>query len=99
MAVTKVNDMRGPYVVFDGEFIEKLPPMNDSTVRRHVSDFVDVTVDHRPPKKKLFGGQSEEHWRVEINCGTFISLWVAPPEKSNLDALVDALNAASGHST
>ena len=85
--------MRGPYVVFDGEFIEKLPA-RESSNRRHVSEFKEVVAEHKPAKKKLFGGQTEEHWRATIQCGAFFSLWVTPEEKPKLDELTAALEAA-----
>lgn len=92
MAVIKVQDLRGDYVVFDGEFIEKLPA-RETPMRRHVSEFTSVTVDHKPPKKKLFGGHSAEQWQATIHCGAFFSLWVTPEEKPKLDELTAALEA------
>lgn len=98
MATIRVNDARGgDYVTFDGEFIEKLPAKADQ-VRRHVSDLTDVKIVHKPVKKKLFGGQSEERWEVLIHCGMFISLWVGAEQKSKLDELVVALEAAKQRS-
>ena len=97
MSVIKVQDMRGPYVVFDGEFLEKLPARNGSSNRRHVSEFREVRLEHKPAKRKLLGGQSEEHWQALIHCGAFFSLWVTADEKPRLDELTAALEArASG---
>lgn len=94
MAVIVVRDIDGmSYVTFDGEFVEKLPTKNDSVVRRHVSDYVDVTVDHRPAKKKMFGGEKPELWYAQIRCGMFISLTVDAAQKPQLDRLVAALDA------
>jgi hypothetical protein len=92
VTVIKVEDVRGAYVVFDGEFIEKLPAQGSSN-RQHVSRFKEVLVNHKPAKKKLFGGQTEEHWDVLIKCGTMYGLWVAPAEKPKLDELIAALEA------
>jgi hypothetical protein len=89
----KVQDMRGPYVVFDGEFIEKVPARSASN-RRHVSEFKGVKTEHKPAKKKLLGGQTEEHWEAIIQCGAFFSLWVTAEEKPKLDELTAALEAA-----
>jgi hypothetical protein len=55
--------------------------------------FVDVTVEHKPPRNKRFGVR-RKHWEAAINCGTFFSLWVSPMAKPKLDALVAALEAA-----
>jgi hypothetical protein len=93
VAAIKVQDMRGPYVVFDGEFLEKLPARSSSN-RRHVSEFTKVDVQHKPAKKKLLGGQTEERWEAIIHCGAFFSLWVTAEEKPKLDELTAALEAA-----
>jgi hypothetical protein len=93
VSVIKVQDLRGPYVVFDGEFLEKLPARGNSN-RRHVSEFREVRVEHKPAKRKLLGGQSEERWEALIHCGAFFSLWVTAEHKPKLDELTAALEAA-----
>jgi hypothetical protein len=89
----KVQDIRGPYVVFDGEFLEKLPARSAGN-RRHVSEFTQITTQHKPAKKKLFGGEREEYWEAHIHCGAIFSLWVSAAEKPKLDELTAALEAA-----
>jgi hypothetical protein len=92
MAVMTVQDIRGSYLVFDGEFLEKLPATENSS-KHHVSKYTGFTAEHRLPRKKLFGGMTEEYWDVAINCATIFWLWVAPEEKSKLDELTAALEA------
>jgi hypothetical protein len=88
----KVRDRGGRYVVFDGEFIEKLPASSPN--RRHVSELTKVDVQHKPAKKKLFGGETEEQWHALIHCGAIFSLHVTAEEKPKLDELTAALEAA-----
>jgi hypothetical protein len=52
VSAIKVQDMRGPYVVFDGEFLEKLPARG-ATNRRLVSEFSEVRVEHKPRLDEL----------------------------------------------
>jgi hypothetical protein len=89
----KAQDAGGRrYVVFDGEFIEKLPASSPN--RRHVSELTKVTVEHKPAKKKLFGGETDEQWQAFIHCGAIFSLRVTAEEKPKLDELTAALQAA-----
>jgi hypothetical protein len=93
MAVMIVQDIRGPHLVFDGEFLEKLPATENSR-KHHVSHYTGVTVVLRPARRKLFGGTTDEFWDVSINCATIFWLWVSPEEKPQLDELIAALEAA-----
>ncbi len=89
----RIDGIDGESIVVDGNWVEKLRS-NTSRGRNPADRYSGTEVKEFSRRKKLFGGEKEQLLQVIVNVGTFYSLNVPAERRSEVDALVAALEKA-----
>jgi hypothetical protein len=89
----RIDGMNGESIVVDGNWVEKLRT-NTSRGRNPADKYAGTDIKEITRRKKIFGGEKEELLQVIVNVGTFYSLTVPAERRTEVDALIAALEKA-----
>ena len=94
----RIDGIDGESIVVDGNWVEKLRT-NTSRGRNPADKYAGTQVKEFSRRKKLFGSEREQLLQVIVNVGTFYSLNVPAERRSEVDALIAALERARDSAT
>lgn len=89
----RIDGLNGESIVVDGNWVEKLRT-NTSRGRNPADKYAGTDIKQISRRKKLFGGEKEELLQIIVNVGTFYSLTVPVEQRTEVDALIAALEKA-----
>ncbi|SRR5690348_1766114 len=89
----RIDGINGESIVVDGNWVEKLRT-NTSRGRNPADKYAGTDIKEITRRKKIFGGEKEELLQLIVNVGTFYSLTVPAERRSEVDALIAALEKA-----
>ncbi|MFI5508688.1 hypothetical protein ACIA48_14540 [Mycobacterium sp. NPDC051804] len=89
----RIDGLNGESIVVDGNWVEKLRT-NTSRGRNPADKYAGTDIKEITRRKKIFGGEKEELLQLIVNVGTFYSLTVPAERRSEVDALIAALEKA-----
>jgi hypothetical protein len=89
----RIDGINGESMVVDGNWVEKLRT-NTSRGRNPADKYAGTDIKEITRRKKIFGGEKEELLQVIVNVGTFYSLTVPAERRTEVDALIAALEKA-----
>jgi hypothetical protein len=94
----RIDGIDGESIVVDGNWVEKLRT-NTSRGRNPADRYAGTQIKEFSRRKKLFGGEKEQLVQVIVNVGTFYSLNVPAERRTEVDALIAALEKARDSAT
>lgn len=94
----RIDGINGESIVVDGNWVEKLRT-NTSRGRNPADKYAGTDIKEITRRKKIFGGEKEELLQIIVNVGTFYSLTVPAERRSEVDALIAALEKARDSAT
>jgi hypothetical protein len=94
----RIDGINGESIVVDGNWVEKLRT-NTSRGRNPADKYAGTDIKEITRRKKIFGGEKEELLQLIVNVGTFYSLTVPAERRSEVDALIAALEKARDSAT
>jgi hypothetical protein len=94
----RIDGINGESIVVDGNWVEKLRT-NTSRGRNPADKYAGTDIKEITRRKKIFGGEKEELLQLVVNVGTCYSLTVPAERRSEVDALIAALEKARDSAT